>query len=123
MKTGALIKRAKISRDTLRHYEREGVITAPSRLANGYRDYSEQVLEEIRFIRLAQSVGLPLNVIRRAIPYLASPNVGCPELRAVLEARMHAIEEQLAKLNAAKVRLGKWLGANFMAAQASAPSP
>lgn len=117
MKTGALIKRAQISRDTLRHYEREGVITAPSRLANGYRDYSERVLEEIRFIRLGQSVGLPLSVIRRAIPYLAAPNFGCLELRAVLEAQMKTIEDQLGKLNAAKARLSKWLAANFAHAE------
>lgn len=70
-KTGTLIKRAQITRDTLRYYEREGVITTPSRSANGYRDYPERVLEEISFIRLGQSVGLALSVIRRAIPGLA----------------------------------------------------
>ena len=117
MKTGTLIKRAQITRDTLRHYEREGVITAPSRLANGYRDYPELVLEEIRFIRLGQSVGLALSAIRRAIPYLASPNLGCLELRAVLETQMASIEEQLGKLNAAKIRLGKWLATNFANAE------
>ncbi|MET3650384.1 MerR family transcriptional regulator [Dyella japonica] len=109
MKTGMLIKRAGISRDTLRYYEREGVITRPARVANGYRDYPEQVLTEIRFIRLGQSVGLPLRVIRRVIPFLASPVPGCPELRAVLEAQMAAIENQLQKLHDAKTRLEKWL--------------
>lgn len=113
MKTGTLIKRAKITRETLRHYEREGVITTPSRLANGYRDYSERVLEEIGFIRLGQSVGLALSVIRRVIPYLASRNLSCLELRAVLETQMTSIEEQLEKLNAAKARLSQWLASNF----------
>lgn len=119
MKTGTLIKRAQISRDTLRHYEREGVITAPCRLGNGYRDYPERVLEEIRFIRLGQSVGLALSVIRRAIPYLAAPNFGCPELRTVLEVQMTSIDEQLGKLNAAKARLSKWLASNFAHAESA----
>lgn len=112
MKTGVLIKRAGITRDTLRYYEREGVITPPARLANGYRDYPERVLEEIRFIRLGQSVGLPLQIIRRAIPYLVAPRPGCPELRALLETQMRAIEEQMRKLCSAKDRLGRWLLAN-----------
>jgi MerR family mercuric resistance operon transcriptional regulator/MerR family copper efflux transcriptional regulator len=118
MRTGTLIKRANVTRDTLRYYEREGLITPPARSANGYRDYPEQVLEEIRFIRLGQSVGLPLHIIRRAIPYLAAPQPGCQELRAVLEAQMRALDEQMDKLRSAKARLGKWLLANRAAATA-----
>ena len=119
MRTGVLIKRASITRDTLRYYEREGLITPPARLANGYRDYSERVLEEIRFIRLGQSVGLPLQIIRRGIPYLAAPKPGCHELRAILETQMRALDEQMDKLRLAKARLGKWLLANSAAAMAS----
>lgn len=119
MRTGVLIKRASITRDTLRYYEREGLITPPARSMNGYRDYPERVLEEIRFIRLGQSVGLPLQIIRRAIPYLTAPQPGCQELRAVLEAQMCALDEQMDKLRAAKARLGKWLLANHAAAMAS----
>ncbi|OOG49843.1 MerR family transcriptional regulator [Rhodanobacter sp. C01] len=118
MRTGALIRRAGITRDTLRYYEREGVITPPARSANGYRDYPERVLEEIRFIRLGQSVGLPLRMIRRAIPYLIAPQPGCQELRAVLETQMQAIDEQMHKLRSAKARLGKWLLANRAATAA-----
>ncbi|WP_158628826.1 MerR family DNA-binding transcriptional regulator [Dyella choica] len=114
-----LIKRASVTRDTLRYYEREGLITPPVRLANGYRDYPERVLEEIRFIRLGQSVGLPLQIIRSAIPYLITPQPGCQELRAVLEAQMRSLDEQMDKLRSAKARLGKWLLANRAAAMAS----
>ncbi|WP_333679560.1 MerR family transcriptional regulator [Dyella sp.] len=116
MRTGVLVKRAGVTRDTLRYYEREGLITPPVRLMNGYRDYPEQVLEEIRFIRLGQSVGLPLQIIRRAIPYLVAPRPGCQELRAVLEAQMRALDEQMDALRLAKARLSKWLLANRAAA-------
>lgn len=118
MKTAALIKRAGVTRDTLRYYEREGLITPPVRLINGYRDYPEQVLAEIRFIRLGQSVGLPLQIIRRAIPYLIAPQPGCEELREVLEAQMRVLDEQMDKLRSAKARLSKWLLANRAAAMA-----
>jgi DNA-binding transcriptional MerR regulator len=119
MRTGVLIQRAGITRDTLRYYEREGVITLPARSANGYRDYPERVLEEIRYIRLGQSVGLPLQIIRRAIPYLLAAQPGCQELRAILEAQMRTIDEQINKLRSAKDRLAEWLLTHRGAAVAS----
>ena len=112
MRTAILMSRAKVGRDTLRYYEREGVITPPRRSVNGYRDYPESVLDQIRFIRLGQSVGLTLQVIRRAVPYVASPVPGCPELRAALEAQLDSVEDQIRKLQAARVRLRKWLRTN-----------
>jgi DNA-binding transcriptional MerR regulator len=122
MRTAILMTLAKISRDTLRYYERERVITPPRRLANGYRDYPESVLDEIRFIRLGQSVGLPLQVIRRAIPHVASPVPGCPELRAALEAQLDSVGSQIRKLQAARARLRKWLRINRAEARARARS-
>jgi DNA-binding transcriptional MerR regulator len=112
MRTAVLMARAGVSRDTLRYYEREGVMTLPHRAANGYRDYPESAIGEIRFIRLGQSVGLSLGVIRRAIPYLKSPVPGCPELRAALEAQLESVENQLRQLQAARERLRKWLRKN-----------
>src|ERR1700704_2788320 len=66
MRTARLMTKAQISRDTLRYYERKGIITPPPRAANGYRDYPDSTVDVIRFIRLGQSVGLSLDVIRRA---------------------------------------------------------
>jgi DNA-binding transcriptional MerR regulator len=120
MRTAVLMARAGVSRDTLRYYEREGVMTLPRRAANGYRDYPESAIGEIRFIRLGQSVGLSLEVIRRAVPYLKSPVLGCPELRAVLEAQLESLENQLLHLQAARKRLRKWLRKNLAEARACA---
>jgi len=118
MRTAVLMARAGVSRDTLRYYEREGVMTLPRRAANGYRDYPESAIGEIRFIRLGQSVGLSLGVIRRAIPYLKSPVPGCPELRAALEAQLESVQNQLRQLQAARERLRKWLRKNRAEARA-----
>ena len=118
MRTAVLMARAGVSRDTLRYYEREGVMTLPRRAANGYRDYPESAIGEIRFIRLGQSVGLSLKVIRRAVPYLKSPVPGCPELRAALEAQLESVENQLRQLQTARERLRKWLTKNRAEARA-----
>lgn len=120
MRTSMLVRRAGVSRDTLRYYERIGAITPPGRTASGYREYTEATLAELRFVRLAKSVGLPLRAIVRAIPYLAAPVPGCPELRAVLEQRLAALDAQLVRLQAARSRLVKWLATNRAEARARA---
>lgn len=112
MRTALLMAKAQVSRDTLRYYERKGIITPPARAANGYRDYPDSTVDVIRFVRLGQSVGLSLNVIRRAVPFVKAPVPGCPELRAALEAQLASVESQLRKLNHARERLRKWIRVN-----------
>lgn len=109
MRTALLMTKARVSRDTLRYYERKGILTPPPRSANDYRDYSDSTIDVIRFIRLGQSVGLSLNVIRRAVPFVKAPIPGCPELRAALEAQLASVESQLRKLTHARERLRKWI--------------
>jgi DNA-binding transcriptional MerR regulator len=104
--------KARVSRDTLRYYERKGIIMPPPRAANGYRDYPDSTVDVIRFIRLGQSVGLSLNVIRRAVPFVKTPVPGCPQLREALEAQLASVETQLQKLNGARERLRKWIRVN-----------
>jgi DNA-binding transcriptional MerR regulator len=120
MRTALLMTKAQVSRDTLRYYERKGILTPPPRTANGYRDYPDSTIDVIRFIRLGQSVGLSLNVIRRAVPFVKAPIPGCPELRAALEAQLASVESQLRKLNHARERLRKWIRVNRAQARARA---
>jgi len=110
--------KAQIGRDTLRYYERKGIITPPPRAANGYRDYPDSTVDVIRFIRLGQSVGLSLDVIPRAIPFVKAPVPGCPQLRAALETQLASVETQLRKLNGARERLRKWIRVNLAEAMA-----
>ena len=118
MRTALLMTKARVSRDTLRYYERNGIITPPPRAASGYRDYPDWTVDVIRFIRLGQSVGLSLNLIRRAVPFVKAPVPGCPQLRAALEAQLASVESQLRKLNAARERLRKWIRVNRAEAKA-----
>jgi DNA-binding transcriptional MerR regulator len=118
MRTALLMTKAQIGRDTLRYYERKGIITPPPRAANGYRDYPDSTVDVIRFIRLGQSVGLSLDVIRRAIPFVKAPVPGCPQLRAALETQLASVETQLRKLNGARERLRKWIRVNLAEAMA-----
>lgn len=112
MKISELMRRGEICRDTVRYYERIGLISKPLRLPNGYRDYPESTLNEIKFIRLAQSVGFTLNQIKPAIPYLANPQPNCPILGEALKKQIELVDTKIAELSDARKRLVRWLENN-----------
>jgi DNA-binding transcriptional MerR regulator len=64
MRTGQLARRAGVKDTTLRFYERAGMLAPPQRGANGYRDYGEEDLARVRFIRRAQELGFTLTELR-----------------------------------------------------------
>jgi DNA-binding transcriptional MerR regulator len=80
MQIKLLEARSGLSRDTLRFYERSGLITPPRRLPNGYRDYDEHALAEIK----------------TAIPHLKAPPKRCRALLDGLRGRRMAVVEQIA---------------------------
>lgn len=89
-------QRSGLSRDTLRFYERSGLITPPSRTPNGYRRYDAHTLVELRFIAAAREIGFTLAQIKEAIPKLRAPPAQCEALLDSLRARREQIEAQMA---------------------------
>ena len=61
---GELAKATGVGVETVRFYERKGLVTAPARKTSGYRQYSEETVERMRFIRRAQQVGFTLKEIK-----------------------------------------------------------
>ena len=86
MNIGQLAEQTGVSADTLRYYEREGLIEPPARAANGYRSYREADAQRVRFVRSAQALGFTLAEIRGILPQL---NAGRMDRRAI-EARLQA---------------------------------
>ena len=64
---GAVARRAGVGIDTIRYYEREGLLPEPQRRASGYRDYGPDVVERLRFIRRAKDLGFTLEEIRELL--------------------------------------------------------
>src|SRR5436309_5433385 len=62
---GRLAKLSGVRPDTIRFYERSGLLPKPQRLASGYRTYDDAALKQVRFIRKAQSLGFSLDEIQR----------------------------------------------------------
>jgi MerR family Zn(II)-responsive transcriptional regulator of zntA len=100
LKIGDLAKRCGVSRDTLRFYEREGLISPPLRSDAGYRLYGEPDAQRIQFIRRAQSVGLTLDDIRELlrVQRLRTPGA-CRRVAERLRSRIGAIDQRIAELD------------------------
>lgn len=109
MNANEVAKTAGIGKDTLRYYEKIGLISMPPRGANGYRVYPASVLEELRFIRLGQSVGFTLNEIKPAIPFIQNPKPDCPLLKNAITSQITRIEDKMAELEQSRETLLRWL--------------
>ncbi|WP_395344664.1 MerR family transcriptional regulator [Ningiella sp. W23] len=109
MKASEISIASGVSKDTLRYYEKTGLITPPTRGKNGYRHYQKTHLKQLKFIKFAQSAGFPLSKIKEAIPFLDKPEPKCPRLKAALNEQLNAIDEKIIALNEAKQTLIKWM--------------
>ena len=95
MRIKTLEQRSGFTRDTVRFYERNGLISTPRRQANSYRNYDEHTLAELRFIQAARELGFSLNEIKVAIPSLRETPRRCEALLQGLHARRRAIRDEI----------------------------
>lgn len=95
---GQLAKLAEVKPDTVRFYERTGLLAKPKRNPNGYRSYGKTALDEIRFIRKAQSLGFSLDEIRRILGLRGRGRATCCCVVAMAEATLSETEAKLKAL-------------------------
>ena len=111
MQIGAMAQATGLSRDTLRFYEKRGLLRA-RRGANGYRDYPPEAVDWLRYLRTAQELGFTLAEIEADMPLLAS--AGTPEtaglLRAALAKKLADIDARIAGLAQLRAELARRLG-------------
>jgi len=96
MGIGALAKRAGVGVDTVRYYEREGLLKPMHRLASGYRRYSEHEVSRLRFIRRAQALGFSLTDIRELLALSSRRDVARVKVKA--KAKLADVEQRIAEL-------------------------
>ena len=93
---GQLAARAGVSIDTVRYYERSGLLTPQTRLASGYRRYRELQVSRLRFIRRAQELGFSLKDIRELLGLSRQRDVA--RVKRAAEKKLAEVEERLAAL-------------------------
>ncbi len=95
---GKLAKSAGVKTDTVRFYERSGLIARPERTAAGYRVYDEAALKRLRFIKKAQSLGFSLEEIKRIVTLRGRGAETCKCVIAMAEATLAETELKLNEL-------------------------
>lgn len=95
---GELAAAANVSTDTLRHYERKGVLARPARSPNGYRRYPLEALDRVRTIRNALAVGFTLDELARILGERDKGGAPCREVRAMVGSKLADIEMHLKNL-------------------------
>jgi MerR family copper efflux transcriptional regulator len=104
---GDVAKQAKVHIETLRYYERRGLLASPPRTMSNYRLYSEETVRRVRFIKGAQELGFSLKEILELLSLRAEPKTSCEDIRECAEAKIKDIEEKIRSLQAMKQALAK----------------
>ncbi|HEY6943106.1 MerR family DNA-binding protein [Dokdonella sp.] len=108
---GRLAAAAGVGIDTVRHYEREGLLTAPARSESGYRHYDLASATRLRFIRRARELGFSLDDIRDLLALSADGGHGTQGVRQRAEARLADVERRIAELRRVQRGLRKLVDA------------
>ncbi|MEQ8834688.1 MAG: heavy metal-responsive transcriptional regulator [Miltoncostaeaceae bacterium] len=98
LRVGELAAAAGVGNDTIRFYEREGLLPAPPRTEGGYRSYGPDAVERLRFIRGCRRLGLRLAEIRELLSIRDTGACPCGPAEEVLQRRIDEVDAELARL-------------------------
>lgn len=105
MKTGELAALAGTLVETIRFYEREGLLPAPARSASNYRVYDEGHVERLAFIRRCRSLDMTLDEIRVLLEVKAAPEQSCQAVNTVLDEHIGHVGQRITELLALQQQL------------------
>lgn len=105
MKIGALAKKIQVSVDTLRYYEKIGLLTGVVRRESGYRDYGQHNIDQVLFIRNAQKSGFSLNEISHLLEFRGAPVAAKPKTRLLAAKKVDELSQKIDELIALRDEL------------------
>lgn len=105
LRIGELARQAGLSVETLRYYERRGLIPPPARLASGYRIYPAETLDRLTFIRRGKALGFSLEEIAELLQLEVNPQQSAAQVKTRVDARITAVEEKIRQLQQLKQSL------------------
>ena len=102
---GRLAREGRVNVETIRYYERRGLLPTPPRTGSNYRIYTTEAVLLVRFIKRAQQLGFTLQEIKELIALRESGSRRRSEVRAVAETKMRDIDQKLVQLQAMRSAL------------------
>jgi Hg(II)-responsive transcriptional regulator len=109
MRIGAAAEQAGVNVQTLRYYERRGLLPRPPRRGSGYREFPDEVVRIVRFIKRAQELGFTLDEIEELLRLRQDKRRDRARIRGVAERRVRQIDQKIAELHAMKRALSHLL--------------
>jgi Cd(II)/Pb(II)-responsive transcriptional regulator len=110
MKIGELARRAGVEVETVRYYERDGLLEAPPRTPSGYRAYGPRDLERLNFVRHCRSLDMPLAEIKRVLDLSRHAQVPCEAVDRLVSAHLERVRAKLAALQSLESQLASLRG-------------
>ena len=107
---GQLAKKAEVNIQTVRYYERRGLLPDPPRRESGYRQYSLSDLARLRFIKHAKELGFSLREIMELLTLRVDPNTTCTNVKKRAEAKLVDVEDKILALQRIKEALTHLVG-------------
>lgn len=98
LRIGEVARRAGVNIQTLRYYERRGLLRKPPRTSSGYRQYPSEVVQLIRFVKRAQELGFTLKEIKELLRLRSDQRASCSEVRAAAAVKLRDIDNRIEAL-------------------------
>ena len=102
LRTSDVAEQAGVNLETIRFYERQGLLPKPPRTASGYRTFSTDYVRRIRFIKRTQELGFSLKEIKELLALRVDPRTTCADIRQRVEAKIADVDEKMRTLQAMK---------------------
>ncbi len=107
LSSGELAREAGVNVETLRYYERRGLLPRPTRTGSGHRRYDFEALSLLRLIKRGQEIGFTLAEIHELLRGLERPKAVCDDVCQVIEAKIGQVNQELARLHSQRERLSR----------------
>ena len=98
LRSSTLAERGGVNLQTIRYYEREGLLPKPPRLKSGYRMFPETAVQRVRFIKRAQELGFQLSEVRQLLSIQIDPAKECSDVQRLAKAKVEDIEARIRTL-------------------------
>ena len=110
MRISELGKAVGVDVETIRYYEKIGLLPPPTRRSNGYRDYGPAHVESLAFIRHCRALDIPLAEVKRLLEFVAHPENDCRDIDRLIDAQLARVRTRLQSMQALEQQLSALRG-------------
>ncbi|NCP23865.1 MAG: helix-turn-helix domain-containing protein [Erythrobacter sp.] len=109
MRIGELARATGVKTETIRYYEREGILAAPPRTQANYRDYGPNETSRLHFIRRARNLGFSMAQVRELLDLAGDKSQSCAEVDVLTRTHLFEVDRKIAELKSLRTELSRML--------------